>query len=162
MSGKKLQTTISAVCAARFATGLKTILLALFANNGLNSVALAGFWLSCFFNNMARFVFRFVFGLFFPQERIPNNFSALFSGLFSFVFGCRSCIFNNFSGLFFKKRYSFLFFGPQKARKLAFSLPNNARHRRLEFHLLVSMQDPRPESSLCFHKLSSTGPRTHR
>jgi hypothetical protein len=63
---------------------------------------------------MARFVFRFVFGLFFPQERIVNNFSALFFGLFSFVFQPRTFIFNNLSGLFLKKGILFYFFGPQK------------------------------------------------
>ncbi len=40
--------------------------------------------------------------LFFPQLRVFNNFSALFSGLFSFVFGGRSFVFSNFSALFFK------------------------------------------------------------
>jgi hypothetical protein len=43
-------------------------------------------------------------GSFFPQPRIFNNFSALFSGLFRFVFEARLFVFNNFSALFFKKR----------------------------------------------------------
>jgi hypothetical protein len=34
------------------------------------------------FNNMARFVFSFVLGSFFPQERIFNNFLASFLGSF--------------------------------------------------------------------------------
>jgi hypothetical protein len=65
-------------------------------------------------NNMARFVFRFVFGLFFPQERVFNNFSALFFGLFRFVFRVLACVFNNFSGLFLKKGILFYFFDPKK------------------------------------------------
>jgi len=53
---------------------------------------------------MAWFVLRFVLALFFPQVRVFNNFSALFLGLFSFVFCCQTFIINNFSALFFKKR----------------------------------------------------------
>jgi hypothetical protein len=59
---------------------------------------------------MARFVFRFVSGLFFPQDSVFNNFSALLSGLFRFVFGGRSFVFSDFSGLFFKKGILLFFF----------------------------------------------------
>jgi hypothetical protein len=38
--------------------------------------------LLCIFNNMARFVFSFVLGSFFPQELIFNNFLASFLGSF--------------------------------------------------------------------------------
>jgi hypothetical protein len=48
--------------------------------------------------------------LFFPQERIFNNFPALFLGLFRFVFEARSFIFCNISALFFKKGILFYFF----------------------------------------------------
>ena len=46
----------------------------------------------------------FVSGLFFPQVRVFNNFSALFSGLFLAIHVVFPCVFNNFSALFFKKR----------------------------------------------------------
>ena len=51
---------------------------------------------------MARFVFRFVFGLFFPQARVFNNFSGLFSGLFLAILVAFAFVFSNFSGLFFQ------------------------------------------------------------
>jgi len=56
------------------------------------------------FNNIGRFVFRFVLGSFFPQLLVFNNFSASFLGSFRFVFDGLSFVFNNFSGSFFKKR----------------------------------------------------------
>jgi hypothetical protein len=59
---------------------------------------------------MARFVFRFVSGLFFPQEHVFNKFSALFFGLFGFVFLTRACVINNFSALFFIKGILLFFF----------------------------------------------------
>ncbi len=46
------------------------------------------FWPSFIFNNMARFVFGFVF----PQERVFNNFPASFLGSFGFVFGADSLL----------------------------------------------------------------------
>ncbi|MGA8184195.1 MAG: hypothetical protein WB819_11210, partial [Terriglobia bacterium] len=51
---------------------------------------------------MAGLVFGFVLGLFFPQERVFNILSALFLGLFRFVFGGQTFVFSNFSALFFK------------------------------------------------------------
>jgi hypothetical protein len=57
----------------------------------------------CVFNNMASFVFRFVFGSFFQQERVFNNFSASFFGSFQFVFEPFLFRINMFSGSFFKK-----------------------------------------------------------
>ena len=39
-----------------------------------------------FFNNMAGFVFGFVLGSLFQQERIFNNFPASFLGSFGFAF----------------------------------------------------------------------------
>jgi hypothetical protein len=57
------------------------------------------FLTSCIFNKMAGFVFGFVF----PQERIFNNLTTLFLGLFGFVFQCLSFFIINFSALFFKK-----------------------------------------------------------
>jgi hypothetical protein len=73
------------------------------------------------FNNMARFVFSFVF----PQLRIFNNFSALFSGLFRFVFGARFFVISNFSALFFKNRVflSHAFWWPK-------TTPNGFSHLR--------------------------------
>ncbi len=68
------------------------------------------FWPSFIFNKIGRFVFRFVFGSFFPQLRVFNNFSASFFGSFRFVFWPFLSIFNNFSGSFFKKGILFLFF----------------------------------------------------
>jgi len=65
------------------------------------------------FNNMARFVFRFVSGSFFPQLRIFNNFSASLYGSFSAIHVAFLCIFNNFSGSFFKKGILFLFSVPR-------------------------------------------------
>jgi hypothetical protein len=57
------------------------------SGHGIDFRAASANFFRCFiFNNMASFVFRFVFALFFPQERVFNNFSALFSGLFRFVF----------------------------------------------------------------------------
>ena len=56
--------------------------------------------------------------LFFPQLRVFNNFSALFSGLFRFVFGGQTFVISNFSALFFKIT-SFLSHLSQKTRKLA-------------------------------------------
>src|SRR5574340_1761556 len=62
----------------------------------------ARFWLSCIFNNMARFVFRFVSGLFFSHPRVFNNFSALLSGLFPAIYVAFAFVFNHFSALFLK------------------------------------------------------------
>jgi hypothetical protein len=44
------------------------------------------------------------FGSFFWPSNVFNNFSALFLGLFGFVFQHRSFVFNNFSALFFKNK----------------------------------------------------------
>jgi hypothetical protein len=79
---------------------------------------------------MARFVFRFVLGLFFQKPSVFNNFSGLFLALFSFVFWPRSFIFSNFSALFFKKGILFYFSAPRPTKKdpdlyfsLRFSMP---------------------------------------
>jgi len=44
---------------------------------------------------------RFVSGSFFPQVRVFNNFSALFSGLFLATHVAVPFVFSNFSGSFF-------------------------------------------------------------
>jgi len=64
----------------------------------------------CIFNNIGRFVFRFVFS----TGTLLKDFSASFFGSFRFVFGARSFVFNNLSGLFFKKGILFCFLGPKK------------------------------------------------
>jgi len=58
-------------------------------------------------------IFRFVFGSFFPQERVFNNFSASLSGSLRFPFWPRSFVFNNLSGSFLKKGILFCFFHPK-------------------------------------------------
>jgi len=64
--------------------------------------------------------------LFFPQARVFNNFSALFFGLFRFVFQRRSFVFSNFSALFFKIT-SFLSHSSQNRQKNDFfSAPTTA------------------------------------
>lgn len=68
---------------------------------------------ACIFNNMARFVFGFVFS----TDAILKDFSALFSGLFRFVFGARSFVFNNLPGSFFKKGILFYFFASKTDEK---------------------------------------------
>ncbi len=87
--------------------------LALLTRDGSVFVAGAVFLLFFILNNMARFVFSFVFGSFFPQVLIFSNFSASFSGSFRFAFQARSCVFNNFSGSFFKITSFFVPFVPK-------------------------------------------------
>src|ERR1041385_8241161 len=65
---------------------------------------------------MAQFVFRFVSGSFFPQLRVFNNFSASLSGSFSAIHVAFLCIFNNFSGSFFKKGILFCFLSPEPVK----------------------------------------------
>jgi len=70
---------------------------------------LSVFLLSFVFNKIGSFVFRFVFGSFFPHVRVFNNFSASFSGSVRFVFQPSSFVFNNLSGSFLKKGILFCF-----------------------------------------------------
>jgi len=68
--------------------------------------------LSCIFNNMARFVFRFVLGSFFHRDVFSTTSPLRFpvrSGSFRVVFECRFFVFSNFSGSFFKKGILFCF-----------------------------------------------------
>jgi len=53
---------------------------------------------------------RFVFGSFFPQLRVFNNFSASFSGSFLATHVACPFVFSNFPGLFLKKGILFCFF----------------------------------------------------
>ena len=68
----------------------------------LDCVAGADFFATLYFQQHRWVCFPLRSGLFFPQAPVFNNFSALFSGLFRFVFQARSRVFNNFSALFFK------------------------------------------------------------
>ncbi len=53
---------------------------------------------------MAGFVFGFVLGSLFQQLRVFNNFPASLLGSFGFAFWPKTCVFNNFSGSFFKNK----------------------------------------------------------
>jgi hypothetical protein len=66
----------------------------------------------------------FVSGSFFPQVRVFNNFPASFSGSFLAIYVAFPCVFNNFSGSFFKKGILFYFF--------ISSVPKNRRSQALE------------------------------
>ncbi len=111
------------------------------------------------FNRILRFVFRFVLGSFFPLVRVFNSFSASFLGSFGFVFGARCCVFNNFSGSFFKKRVfcpTIIMPKPQDVcfQRLANILKVNSdclllRPHRLPYHSKDYYARPHMSSKIC-------------
>ena len=81
------------------------------------------------FNNMARFVFSFVFSTATCFQQLPRF-------VFRFVqvrFCGQLCVFNNFLGSFLKKRV-FLSHLSQKARKLVLFVPSSTRRKDCEPH----------------------------
>jgi len=73
---------------------------------------------------------RFVFGSFFPQLRVFNNFSASFSGSFLATHVAFPFVFSNFSGSFLKKVFFFVFSLRKSAKEIRFpTQPSTIEHR---------------------------------